>query len=77
MEDNNFISIWFIIGCLLLLFGIIIFAANLVDYIAPYSGGTVVLYNLHAGIWWGLLLIVIGAIYTIGFHPWKKQNDEA
>jgi hypothetical protein len=77
MGDKNFISIWFIIGCLLLLFGIIIFSANMVDYFAPYSGTVTVLHELHAGIWWGLLLIIIGLIYTIGFNPWKTKQGEA
>lgn len=74
MHEQHFISIWFIIGCLLLLFGLIIFSANLVDWIAPFSGTQTVLKELHAGIWWGALLIGVGAVYTIGFHPWKKRE---
>jgi hypothetical protein len=75
MDEKKLISIWFIIGCLLFLFGIIIFSANVVDYFEPYSGSVTVLKELHAGIWWGLLLIVIGLVYTIGFNPWKKSTD--
>ena len=76
MGDKNFISIWFIIGCLLLLFGIIIFSANLVDYLSPWSGTVTVLHELRAGIWWGMLLIVIGLVYVIAFNP-KKTSKEA
>jgi uncharacterized membrane protein len=77
MDESKIISIWFIIGCLLSLFGIIIFAANVVDYIAPWSGTVTVLHELRAGIWWGAFLIVIGAVYTIAFNPWKKKTEAA
>jgi hypothetical protein len=29
----------------------------------------VVLFNLHAGVWWGAVLLVIGLIYCIRFRP--------
>lgn len=74
MDEKHFVSIWFIIGCLLLLFGLIIFSANVVNYFTPVFPDTTVLKELHAGIWWGGLLIVIGLIYTIGFNPWKNQE---
>jgi hypothetical protein len=77
MGDKNFISIWFIIGCLLLLFGSIIFTANIVDYLAPWSGTVTVLHELRAGIWWGMLLIVIGAVYVIAFNPKKTSKETA
>jgi uncharacterized membrane protein len=77
MDEKNIISIWFIIGCLLSLFGIIIFTANVVDYVAPWSGTVTVMHELRAGIWWGMLLIVIGLVYVIGFNPWKKKNKAA
>jgi len=77
MEDKEIISIWFIIGCLLFLFGIIIFAANVVDYFAPWSGTVTVLHEYRAGIWWGAFLIVIGLVYSIAFNPWKKINKVA
>jgi hypothetical protein len=33
----------------------------------------VVLEELHANIWWGALLAVLGAIYLIKFFPKKGQ----
>jgi hypothetical protein len=33
----------------------------------------VVLAGLHAGIWWGLLLILLGIIYSVRFSPWKGR----
>ncbi len=67
------VSIWFFIGTLLLIYGIAIFIANVADYLSPSAGQKVVLWNLHFGIWWGALLIVVGITYFVVFRPWKKK----
>jgi hypothetical protein len=33
----------------------------------------VVLFELHAGIWWGVLLLAIGAVYTVRFRPGRNS----
>ncbi len=68
------ISIWFFIGSLLLIYGITVFIANIVDYLRPSPEQKVVLWNVHFGIWWGLVLIVVGTIYFVAFRPWKKKT---
>jgi hypothetical protein len=67
-DPSQGISIWFFIGSLLLVYGVIILIANLF----PSAAGPeahVVLANLHAGIWWGALLIGLGTMYAIVFWP--------
>jgi hypothetical protein len=66
------ISIWFFIGALLLIYGVLILGAGLYDLAAP-SEHPVALANLHAGIWWGALLILLGGFYSIHFRP---RGDE-
>lgn len=73
MFGQKVISIWFFIGVLLSIYGVVIFIANLMDYISPSPEHTVVLWNLHFGIWWGILLIIIGGTYSVVFRPWKKK----
>jgi len=73
MVGPRSISIWFFIGILLLIYGIAIFAANISDYFWPPAEHTVVLWQLHFGVWWGVLLIIIGATYFMSFRPWKKK----
>lgn len=73
MVGRHKISIWFIIGSLLLVYGIIIFIANVYEYFSPSMERIIVLKELNFGIWWGLLLIIIGLIYFITFGPWKKK----
>ncbi len=77
MVDNKGISIWFFIGTLLLLYGIIITGANIFQAYNPHFGTPTVLENLHFGIWWGFLLIIVGLIYFIGFRPWKKGDQQS
>lgn len=59
------ISVWFFIGVLLLIYGILIVGATLT------SGATadVQFAEYHVGTWWGALLIVLGAFYSIVFRP--------
>lgn len=67
---RHFISIWFFIGLLLLVYGVIIAGLGLYGLVSPPERMTV-LGHLHAGIWWGALLIVLGAIYAWNFRPGK------
>jgi len=34
-----------------------------------------VLAELHAGIWWGALLIVLGGAYCYGFWPGRQKRE--
>jgi hypothetical protein len=74
MVGGKGISIWFFIGSLLLIYGVIITIANVVEIISPTVGKQPVLSELHFGVWWGIVLLIIGAIYFIGFRPWKKKK---
>ena len=72
MHRPGMVSIWFFIGALLLVYGILILGAGLYERAVPPEH-PVVLANLHAGIWWGALLIVLGAFYAIRFSPWRGK----
>ncbi|HZQ52306.1 MAG TPA: hypothetical protein VFB14_08925 [Bryobacteraceae bacterium] len=71
MHGPGFISIWFFIGLLLTVYGVIIFATGLYELSNP-PAHAVVLSNLHAGVWWGAVLLVIGLFYFIRFFPRKS-----
>lgn len=70
---KSFISIWFFIGSLLLIYGVIILIASIYEAVAPSAQHQIVLRELNFGIYWGVLLILIGLLYFISFRPWKKQ----
>jgi len=71
MVGEGRISIWFFIGAILLIYGVIIFAAGIYELINPAFGAGVKLHELHSSFWWGILLIIIGLVYTIKFKPGK------
>jgi hypothetical protein len=66
-------SIWWFAGVLLLAYGVVILSTGLWELGHPLPHPPV-LNNLHAPIWWGGLLTVIGLGYTIGFRPRQTVN---
>jgi len=74
MKKGGSISIWFFIGLSLLFNGVLILASSIYQLIHPPPPQVrVVLFNLHAGVWWGALLTIIGAFYCIYYAPGKGR----
>jgi hypothetical protein len=69
-EKHHIIPVWFFVGVLFLVYGVLILASGLAEWSHP--AGTV-LAELHAPVWWGGLLITLGAIYCILFRPGKQS----
>ena len=72
MKSGGSLSIWFFIGLSLLVNGVLIFGSGIYETISPPEN-KVVLYDLHASIWWGALLTVLGAIYCWRFAPSRTR----
>jgi hypothetical protein len=66
------ISIWFFIGISLLVNGALIVAAGVWQIFYPPLN-PVVLSKLHANLWWGAVLLVVGIIYSVRFAPKKPS----
>jgi hypothetical protein len=66
------ISIWFFIGVSLLVNGILITCAGVWELFHP-TANPVVLFSLHANLWWGATLLLLGLIYCFRFAP-KQQR---
>ncbi len=71
MDSKREIPIWFFIGSLLTVYGVLILGTGIYHLIVPPSQ-TLALAHLHADIWWPLLLL-IGLIYTIKYWPFKAE----
>ncbi len=68
------ISIWFFIGICLGVTGVLIFGAGIWQLMSPPPvDQRVVLYQLHAPVWWGAFLAVLGAFYCVHFRPGKTD----
>jgi hypothetical protein len=63
------LSIWFFVGLLPLLYGLILFPYGV--YEAMGHEAPTVLHELHPTLWWSLLLLAFGAFYVIRFRPGK------
>jgi hypothetical protein len=72
MKPGDSISIWFFIGISLLVNGLLIFGAGVYEYLHPPIE-KVVLFNLHASIWWGAILTALGALYSFLYSPRRSK----
>jgi hypothetical protein len=66
------VSIWFFIGISLAVNGALILAAGIYQLADPPVNPGVILYNLHANVWWGAALLLFGLIYCFKFAPRRK-----
>ncbi|HWF66167.1 MAG TPA: hypothetical protein VN670_02615 [Acidobacteriaceae bacterium] len=64
------ISIWWFSGLLLFCYGIVILATGIYELSHPLAHPPTLSY-LHAPIWWGALLAIVGVVYLVRFHPKK------
>jgi len=62
------ISIWFVIGLQLAIYGILIAAVSIYG-IYCLSEQHTIMEELHPGIYWGFLMLGLGAFYTVKFRP--------
>jgi len=67
------VSIWFFIGISLAVNGALILAAGVYQLLYPPVNPGVVLFNLHANVWWGAALLAFGLIYCFKFAP-RRQS---
>ena len=70
MHKDVIIPVWFFVGVLLLVYGVLICASGVVEWSDPQ---TTTLAELHAPVWWGGLLAVVGAVYTALFRPGRSK----
>jgi len=69
-EKRQIIPVWFFVGLLLLIYGALIFMSGLAEWRNP---SPTVLANLHAPVWWGGLMVILGGAYVILFRPRRSS----
>ena len=65
-DGKQMLSIWLFIGFLLLIYGALIMGVGMWELFSPPTRPTV-LAELHPSLWWGTLMLVVGAIF-VGTH---------
>lgn len=73
MRKGGGISIWFFVGVSLLGNGLLIFGAGLYEFFYP-PANPVVLFRLHANLWWGAVLLLLGILYSWKFSPRRMMS---
>jgi divalent metal cation (Fe/Co/Zn/Cd) transporter len=68
-ERHHIIPIWFFVGLLLFVYGFLILVSGLAEWSRPPN---TVLAELHAAVWWGALLVVLGLIYCVKYYPRRE-----
>ena len=76
MHDEDQVPIWLFIGGVLLIYGVLIFAAGLYALaFPPPAESRVALFHLHADVWRGLLMAAVGLIYVYRFRPGRRASS--
>lgn len=65
-EKHHILPVWFFVGVLFLIYGVLIFASGLSEWSSPPD---IALANAHAPVWWGALMTVVGLVYVLSFRP--------
>ena len=72
MKSGGSLSIWFFIGLSLAVNGVVIFGRGIYEVVYPPEN-RVVLYDLHANVWWGALLLILGIFFRLRFSPAQER----
>jgi hypothetical protein len=73
MRKGGGISIWFFVGVSLLVNGVLILGAGVWEVFNP-PANPVVLFQLHANLWWGAVLTILGILYSLKFSPSRASS---
>ncbi len=67
------LSIWFFVGILTLGYGVILVAQAGLEHfrLLGQHPPTTILANLHPTFWWGMVMTLFGAFFTLNFRPGK------
>ena len=72
MKSGGSLSIWFFTGICLGVNGLLIFARGIYELMNP-PAEKVVLYDLHANVWWGGFLLILGVFFSLRFSPVRER----
>ena len=69
-RHHRMLPVWFFIGLLLLAYGVIVLFASLSN---EGQHAKTVLAQYHAGIWGGIVLLLLGGGYTLRYWPRRPR----
>jgi len=69
---HHMLPVWFFIGLLLTMYGVIILITSIVDW---SQSSQAILAQYHPGLWGGILLLLIGSFYVLKFRPRRLSGN--
>lgn len=74
MKSGGSLSIWFFVGISLAVNGAVIFGRGIYELLYPPPAELqVVLSNLHANVWWGAVMLILGLAFSVRFSPARER----
>jgi hypothetical protein len=70
MSEREPLAIWFFVGLILAVYGLIVLATG---FVWPHPA--TVLGHLRPALWWGALMIVAGAVFLLIGRP-RRTHDK-
>jgi hypothetical protein len=64
---KRLISVWFFIGCLLTVYGLLILSAGISSF--SQESAQHAMQRLHLPVWWGFVMTAMGVAYAVHFRP--------
>jgi len=78
MKSGGSLSIWFFIGLSLAVNGAVILGRGTYELLYPPPEEVqVVLANLHANVWWGAILLMVGLFFSLRYSPARERTRAA
>jgi len=74
ISQKRMIPVWFFAGILLTIYGLVVFISGIYWFVRPIN---IVAGYLHAGIWWGILMIIFGLFFIIKNVPKKREQQDS
>jgi hypothetical protein len=71
-EEKRMRNIWFFVGWILLLIGFVEVVAGVYSLYFP-SHRNITLAYLHTDLWWGVLIMIFGAVFLL--RNWNRYID--
>jgi hypothetical protein len=71
MTHRAMIPVWFFVGLLLGIYGLLILASGIAEWSHPPA---TVLAELHVPVWWGALLTAVGGVYVSVYRPRRQTR---
>jgi FtsH-binding integral membrane protein len=69
---SHMLPVWFFIGLLLTMYGVIILIASIVDWSKPSQ---TILSQYHPGLWGGIVLLLVGGLYLLRYRPRRSRSE--